>query len=41
MQTPPPNEITQLLRRWSQGDPDALDHMRRSRRNPARKPGLK
>jgi RNA polymerase sigma factor (TIGR02999 family) len=27
MQTPPPNEITQLLRRWSQGDPTALDQL--------------
>jgi RNA polymerase sigma factor (TIGR02999 family) len=27
MQTPPPNEITQLLRRWSQGDTAALDRL--------------
>jgi len=27
MQTPSPNEITQLLRRWSQGDPTALDQL--------------
>jgi RNA polymerase sigma factor (TIGR02999 family) len=27
MQTPPPNEITQLLRRWSQGDAAALDQL--------------
>jgi len=27
MQTPPPNEITQLLRRWSQGDSSALDQL--------------
>jgi RNA polymerase sigma factor (TIGR02999 family) len=27
MRTPPPNEITQLLRRWSQGDQDALNQL--------------
>jgi RNA polymerase sigma-70 factor (ECF subfamily) len=27
MQTPPPNEITQLLRRWSQGDSAALNQL--------------
>lgn len=27
MQTPPPNEITPLLMRWSQGDPTALDYL--------------
>ena len=27
MQTPPPNEITQLLRRWSQGDTAALERL--------------
>jgi RNA polymerase sigma factor (TIGR02999 family) len=27
MQTPPPNEITQLLRRWSQGDTEALNQL--------------
>ncbi|MGE0133274.1 MAG: ECF-type sigma factor [Blastocatellales bacterium] len=27
MQTPPPNEITMLLRRWSQGDSAALDQL--------------
>jgi RNA polymerase sigma factor (TIGR02999 family) len=27
MQTPPPSEITQLLRRWSQGDTAALDRL--------------
>ncbi len=27
MRTPPPNEITQLLRRWSEGDPTALDQL--------------
>jgi RNA polymerase sigma-70 factor (ECF subfamily) len=27
MQTPPPNDITQLLRRWSQGDATALDQL--------------
>ncbi|MGH9841170.1 MAG: ECF-type sigma factor [Blastocatellia bacterium] len=27
METPPPNEITHLLRRWSQGDRAALDQL--------------
>src|SRR5262245_44965658 len=27
MRTPPPNEITQLLLRWSQGDQAALDQL--------------
>ena len=27
MQTPPPNEITQLLLRWSRGDQSALDQL--------------
>ena len=27
MRTPPPNEITQLLRRWSQGDTEALNQL--------------
>src|SRR5215475_14372499 len=27
MQTPPPNEITQLLRQWSGGDAAALDQL--------------
>ncbi len=27
MQAPPPNEITQLLHRWSQGDHDALNQL--------------
>jgi hypothetical protein len=28
MQTPQPSEITQLLLRWSRGDPAALEHRR-------------
>ena len=27
MRTPPPNEITQLLRRWSEGDAAALSQL--------------
>src|SRR5262245_18782226 len=30
MQTPPPNEITQLLRRWRQGDAEALNQLKRT-----------
>jgi hypothetical protein len=27
MATPTPEDVTQLLRRWSGGDPDALDRL--------------